>query len=92
MHKEDPFLRISVKESDDAYEISLEDNGIGIEEKYLDKIFNMFFRATEQRTGSGLGLYIVKEAVDKLDGSITVSSVYGMGSVFTLTLPRKYPD
>ncbi len=92
MHKEDPFLRISVKESDDTYEISLEDNGIGIEEKYLDKIFNMFFRATEQRTGSGLGLYIVKEAVDKLDGSITVSSVYGMGSVFTLTLPRKYPD
>ncbi len=67
--------------------IGVADNGIGIEADMLPKIFNMFFRGTNQSKGSGLGLYIVKEAIDKMNGSITVESTPGVGTEFTVTLP-----
>ncbi|HYG04000.1 MAG TPA: HAMP domain-containing sensor histidine kinase, partial [Chryseosolibacter sp.] len=53
------------------------------------KIFEMFYRATEQSDGSGIGLYIVKNAVDKLGGQITVSSRVGEGTRFNLLLPNR---
>ncbi len=70
-------------------EISFVDNGIGIDEVSLNKIFEMFYRATEQSDGSGIGLYIVKNAVDKLGGQITVFSKLGEGTRFTLILPNR---
>jgi PAS domain S-box-containing protein len=70
-------------------EISFADNGIGIDEVSLNKIFEMFYRATEQSDGSGIGLYIVKNAVDKLGGQITVFSKLGEGTRFTLILPNR---
>ena len=63
------------------------DNGQGIETKHLAKIFDMFFRATQNSTGSGIGLYIVKEIVQKMNGSIEVESSPGRGSKFFITLP-----
>ena len=65
----------------------VKDNGQGIAEKHLDKIFNMFYRASEGGGGSGLGLYIVKETVDKLNGKIQVLSELGKGTSFSIVLP-----
>lgn len=70
-------------------EVYIEDNGIGIEEQYHSKIFSMFFRATERSKGSGLGLFIVKETIQKLGGSIWFASTLGKGTVFTFNLPNK---
>lgn len=70
-------------------EISFSDNGIGIDEANLNKIFEMFYRATEQSDGSGIGLYIVKNAVDKLEGSIAVASRPGHGTRFNIILPNR---
>jgi PAS domain S-box-containing protein len=68
----------------------LEDNGKGIRNEYLDKIFNMFFRASHDSYGSGLGLYITKQVVEKLNGSVSVSSTLGKGSVFEIKLPNLF--
>lgn len=68
--------------------VSFKDNGIGIHREYLDKIFDMFFRATEKSEGSGLGMYIVKQAVDKLKGKIEIDSEYGEGTTIRLVIPN----
>ncbi len=68
--------------------ISIEDNGIGIKEEYIPRLFEMFFRATEQSSGSGLGLFIVKETLDKLGGKIEVSSLLNKGSIFRIKIPN----
>jgi signal transduction histidine kinase len=70
--------------------ISVSDNGLGIHPKHLSRIFEMFYRATDQREGTGLGLYIVKETISKLGGNISVASELGAGSSFTLRLPHKF--
>ena len=69
--------------------IKVSDNGIGISEKYLSDIFNMFFRATAEEVGSGIGLYNVRDAVNKLGGEIKVNSVFNEGTAFEITLPSK---
>jgi signal transduction histidine kinase len=70
-------------------DISFADNGIGITEENLTRIFEMFYRATEQSDGSGIGLYIVKNAVEKLGGQITVASKPEMGTRFNIILPNR---
>jgi PAS domain S-box-containing protein len=70
-------------------EITFADDGIGIEEKNLTRVFEMFYRATEQSDGSGIGLYIVKNAVDKIGGQISVASRLGQGTRFTIILPNR---
>jgi signal transduction histidine kinase len=68
--------------------ITASDNGIGIDQAYLAKIFNMFFRASPTSNGSGLGLYIVKQAIEKLNGRIKVESKKGAGTTFSIELPN----
>lgn len=70
-----------------VFVFSVTDNGMGIDPQFHDKIFSMFFRAHDESQGSGLGLYIVKEAIDKLGGSIEVHSAPGQGSTFTVRIP-----
>jgi signal transduction histidine kinase len=70
-------------------DIIFSDNGIGIDEPNLTRIFEMFYRATEQSDGSGIGLYIVKNAVDKLGGQISVASRQGQGTRFSIVLPNR---
>jgi signal transduction histidine kinase len=82
------FITMNVEINDEFALIIFQDNGIGIDPKSLDKIFNMFFRATDQSQGSGLGLYLVKEAVNKLNGKINVDSVPGGGTIFILQIPN----
>ena len=80
-------LQISVRADGEKAIITIKDNGIGISEKYIDKIFNMFYRATEQSEGSGLGLYIVKETIEKLNGTIEVKSQIREGTEFIIKVP-----
>jgi PAS domain S-box-containing protein len=70
-------------------DISFADNGIGISNDNLNRVFEMFFRATEQSDGSGIGLYIVKNAVEKLGGQISLSSKQGEGTRFNIVLPNR---
>jgi len=70
--------------------ITIEDNGIGILNDHLNNIFKMFFRTkTNNNPGTGIGLYIVKEALTRIGGNITVSSVYGKGTKFVITIPSQ---
>ncbi|HCZ37076.1 MAG TPA: hybrid sensor histidine kinase/response regulator [Cytophagales bacterium] len=69
--------------------LKISDNGIGIESHLMPRIFEMFFRGTDRSDGAGLGLYIVREAVEKLKGSITVESVFGEGTQFHITIPNQ---
>jgi PAS domain S-box-containing protein len=88
-HEAKPHLKIKVytgPENNCLIEVS--DNGIGISEIYLPKIFEMFFRATQEFSGSGLGLYIVKETVEKLKGKISVKSKMRQGTIFKVMLPN----
>ncbi|MEM8892420.1 MAG: PAS domain-containing sensor histidine kinase [Bacteroidota bacterium] len=86
--KEESFIEVNLKLQEEEVIIEVKDNGIGIEEKYQDKIFQMFYRATQKSQGSGIGLYIVKEAVEKLGGEISVASEAGLGTTFTLRIPQ----
>ena len=67
--------------------IQIIDNGIGISPVYQEKIFDMFFRASEKSDGSGLGLYIVRETLNRLRGSITCQSIEQLGSTFEVRIP-----
>jgi PAS domain S-box-containing protein len=82
------FLEIKIIVTPLLASIEFIDNGIGIREEYQGRIFNMFFRATERSQGSGLGMYIVKQAIEKLDGTISLTSEYGKGSSIKITVPN----
>lgn len=86
--KEEPYLAIEADITLHRGIFRFSDNGEGIRPELHNQIFDMFFRASNRATGSGLGLYIVKEAVAKLNGEISVQSDYGNGSVFTVLLPN----
>ena len=68
--------------------ITVKDNGIGIAEKHVSKIFDMFYRASENSKGSGLGLYIAKETITNLGGTIKVESKFGASTVFEIVIPN----
>lgn len=80
---------ITLSNKQDSFSIEVEDNGIGIEEKYTHQIFDMFKRieGTSNKTGSGMGLGIVKMAIEKLKGRIELASKLGEGSKFTIHIP-----
>ena len=84
----DRYVRVAVEAYDTKIHLQVSDNGIGIKTQRLPKIFQMFYRATEHSRGSGLGLYIVKEAVEMLGGTIEVHSVEGEGTTFSVHLPN----
>jgi signal transduction histidine kinase len=60
----------------------VKDNGVGIGAEHHEKIFGMFYRASEKSKGSGLGLFISSEVANKMNAQITVDSVVGKGSIF----------
>ncbi|RJR33691.1 MAG: PAS domain S-box protein [Desulfobacteraceae bacterium] len=77
---------------DRRFEIDVEDNGSGFEEKYLDRIFMPFERLSTQCEGAGMGLAICKKIVERHGGSITAKSRPGKGSTFIIRLPEKQKD
>lgn len=86
--KDDSYLEIDILADEKKASIKFSDNGIGIAREYISNVFKMFYRATTDSKGSGLGLYIVKSAVDRLQGSILVDSELGKGSTFTVEIPN----
>ena len=78
---------IRVQGSAQQVTIAIEDNGVGILQEHMQNIFKMFFRADSYRSGSGIGLYIVKEALERIDGTINVTSKVNEGTLFEITLP-----
>jgi signal transduction histidine kinase len=87
-NKKQSQIDIRAKINSAALEMTFRDNGIGISEEFKPKIFDMFFRATERSEGAGLGLYIVKETIEKLMGTIEVESKLGEGTSFKLRVPN----
>lgn len=89
--KPTPEVLISVEEKEGRYECFVKDNGPGIPNKLQDKIFDLFFTtvkaADREREGTGIGLATVKKAVQKLGGTLTLTSTEGEGSTFFFTLP-----
>ncbi|MEK6476461.1 PAS domain S-box protein [Catalinimonas sp. 4WD22] len=83
-----PYIHVKVSVSPEAATIVVEDNGIGIAPEHQTKIFDMFFKASNEKHGSGIGLYIVKETISVLKGSISVESKTRVGTTFTLNIPN----
>ncbi|OOG78047.1 hybrid sensor histidine kinase/response regulator [Algoriphagus sp. A40] len=80
-------ISLTVDVIEDQAVIVLEDNGIGIEERFREEVFNLFARATQKNVGTGLGLYMVKEAVEQMGGKIKLDSELNEGTTMTVTLP-----
>lgn len=85
--KPDPYVNISILPKDAGVALSIQDNGIGISRDKHEKVFDMFYRASVLSEGTGIGLYIVKETVEKLNGIIQLTSEPGKGSDFTIYMP-----
>ncbi len=83
------YVEINIDVTNTVATIFVKDNGIGIHEEYINNIFTMFYRATSEETGSGFGLYNVKDALNKLQGTIEVSSTINEGTIFKVTIPGK---
>jgi signal transduction histidine kinase len=86
---ENALLELKAYQENGWVVMSVRDNGYGIPEEYQDKIFDMYFRGNERSKGNGLGLYIVKKAVGKLRGQISVVSAVGQGTKLEVRLPRE---
>ncbi len=84
---ETPFIKISSGLDGDFVKIQIEDNGEGIADEYKEKVFDMFYRGSNTSTGSGLGLYITREATEKLSGRVAMMTEAGKGSSFTVFIP-----
>ncbi|QSE97583.1 PAS domain-containing sensor histidine kinase [Fulvivirga lutea] len=86
--KNEHYIKVNVHLSYDKATIEVIDNGIGIGKQHLDKVFNMFYRGSESSKGSGLGLYITKETVLKLNGNISIESEVGLGTIVNVEIPN----
>jgi signal transduction histidine kinase len=86
--KTEPAITIEGMITSETMVIYFKDNGIGVSKDMVERIFEMFYRATDLSEGSGLGLYIVKETVDKLEGTISVDSELGIGTTFKIIIPN----
>jgi len=82
-------IKVEVRVTKKRTNIKISDNGIGIDSEHLPHIFEMFYRATDHVDGSGLGLYIVKETIEKLNGTISVTSRPKFGTTFRIMLPNQ---
>jgi signal transduction histidine kinase len=83
-----PFVEINIHTSASGAIIAVKDNGVGINQNNQSKVFDIFYRVSGNSIGSGLGLYIVKETVTKLHGTIKLISSPGEGSEFIIYIPN----
>lgn len=87
--KADPFIKVTAKVGSELCEITVTDNGIGIDTEHLEKIFDLFHRATSMAHGTGIGLFIVKDTIERLNGKIEVQSEIGKGTTFKMNIPNQ---
>ncbi len=86
---DNPNVNVKIFETKQSLEITLTDNGIGIPSEIQSKIFEMFFRGSELSNGNGLGLFLVKKAVEIINGKLTVHSKENSGTTFKISIPQK---
>jgi light-regulated signal transduction histidine kinase (bacteriophytochrome) len=86
-----PVIEVKARRKRDGSEITISDNGIGFDEKYLDRIFAVFQRLHERSSyeGTGIGLAVCRKIVERYNGTITATSTKGNGSTFIVWLPTK---
>jgi PAS domain S-box-containing protein len=87
-YRDKPTIGIDIKVNKSNCVIIIEDNGMGIGQEHISKLFDMFYRATDKKPGSGIGLYIVKDCIKKLKGNIEVRSEINKGTKFCLNIPN----
>ncbi len=88
--KDNPYIEVGYNEDSKYYTFHVKDNGIGIEEQYFDKIFQLFQRLKrDDKEGTGAGLTIVNKVIDKHGGSVWVESKVGEGTTIFFTIPKK---
>ncbi len=83
-------IKVEVRVSKKQANIKISDNGIGLAKEHIPRVFDMFYRATDRSEGSGLGLFIVHETVERLKGSISINSRPNRGTTLTVVLPNQY--
>ncbi|RAV99224.1 sensor histidine kinase [Pseudochryseolinea flava] len=88
LEKPSPYIRVIININEDAADIQFSDNGLGIRKEHLPNIFKMFYRAHDLSKGSGLGLFIFKETITRMNGHVTVESTEKIGTKFTINLPN----
>jgi signal transduction histidine kinase len=86
-NEKNPILKIDVTQTDQKICLKITDNGEGIVPELQNRIFEMFFRANEKSQGNGLGLYVVKKAIERLNGSIRFQSEPNLITEFEILLP-----
>ena len=82
------FIKITIVDENGGVKIAISYNGIGISDNLQKNVYKMFFRATNQASGSGLGLYTVNHTIKRLGGNITLDSKEKNGTTFTVYLPN----
>ncbi|MFN8341415.1 MAG: ATP-binding protein [Cyclobacteriaceae bacterium] len=88
-HTDNPHVIIRASATDQTWTVVIEDNGLGIPAEIQNRVFEIFFKGTEHSTGSGLGLFIVKETVTALQGTIELQSTLGQGTIITMVFPQR---
>lgn len=86
--KPDPYIQVDFEKTMGKVSFVVADNGEGIDKEHHDKIFDMFYRASENSQGTGLGLYIVKETLARIGGSVELDSKKGKGTTFKIILEQ----
>jgi signal transduction histidine kinase len=86
-NQESPWIKIIVYKTDNGIDVEVADNGKGIAEAVKNKVFEMFYRGHPDSSGSGLGLFIVKNALEKMHGKIRFESENGKGTTFYVSIP-----
>ncbi|HRH64942.1 MAG TPA: PAS domain-containing sensor histidine kinase [Bacteroidia bacterium] len=87
-NQQSPWIRLKVEETDEGIELEIADNGKGIPETVKNRMFEMFYRGHPDSNGSGLGLFIVKNALEKMKGKIRFESDPGKGTTFYVSIPN----
>jgi signal transduction histidine kinase len=86
-NKPEQWIKVKSYRKDQACIIEIEDNGLGIKPEQKGSIFNKYFKSGINKKSMGLGLYFTKQAIEEMNGTIAVTSIFGKGTSFIVSLP-----
>ena len=85
---DEPYVSVQIAATETNARIEVTDNGIGISKDDQEKVFDMFYRVADDSNGTGMGLHLVKLAVEKLSGEIRIESEQNKGTKFSIVIPN----